>query len=76
NRKHQKNHKKPTKCVATGCTAGFAELKDMHRHMWTNHADQARALSIPNETRKCPDCDFKGRRDNLKRHVRTKHGSS
>lgn len=52
---------------------GGAELKDLHRHFWSYHSGYARANEIPEEKTKCdyPGCDYKGRKDNVRRHKET-----
>lgn len=49
---------------------GFAEVKDLHRHLWSHHPVYARAEKIPEEKTKCdyPGCDYRGRKDNVQRH--------
>lgn len=69
--KHQKNHKKPTHCEV--CPKTFAERKDKIRHMTTNHPNESAALGIEKDERPCPLCSYKGRGDNLKRHVEKLH---
>jgi hypothetical protein len=64
--KHQNNHYRPRICDI--CGAGFAENKDLFRHMWTHHPDEARDRGVPREDDECPVCGYSGRRDNVKRH--------
>ncbi|KAK4150507.1 hypothetical protein C8A00DRAFT_17987 [Chaetomidium leptoderma] len=68
---HMNNHTKPRKCEI--CGAGVAEAKDLHRHMWTHHADEARRRGLPREHDECQTCGYSGRTDNVKRH-REKRG--
>ena len=60
------NHTKRRKCDF--CSAGGAEHKDLNRHMWSKHPDEARRLGVPKEEDQCPRCPYSGRRDNVKRH--------
>jgi len=46
-------------------------MKDLNRHMWTNHPETARAQKIPKDMKICPNCGQKSRSDNLKRHMKT-----
>lgn len=72
-RKHEHTHTRPFACTA--CHKGHAAKKDLHRHLWSTHPDEAAALGIPNPMRVCPvaGCGFESRQDNLTRHIRTKH---
>ncbi|KAK4101253.1 hypothetical protein N658DRAFT_486283 [Parathielavia hyrcaniae] len=69
--KHMKNHTKPNKCDI--CVAGGAETKDLNRHMWTNHPAEAKRRGVPKDEVQCPGCEYKGRKDNVKRHWDTIH---
>ncbi|KAK3317476.1 hypothetical protein B0T19DRAFT_292886 [Cercophora scortea] len=74
--KHQKNHKRPLTCdICPPGTKGFAENKDLNRHMWIYHPAHAEAQGIPKEEDECPKpgCNYRGRTDNVKRHMK-KHG--
>ncbi|KAK3689314.1 hypothetical protein B0T22DRAFT_536257 [Podospora appendiculata] len=72
--KHQNNHTRPRTCdyCPPGGYKGGAEMKDLNRHIWTFHPTQAKALGTPKDEDECPNCDYKGRSDNVKRH-RKKH---
>lgn len=73
--KHKKNHDKPKKC--NFCGEGFAEPKDTDRHMYGHHADDMtpeQREELKNKLQKeCPECDYHGRYDNVKRHRKTQH---
>jgi len=73
NRKHERKHTRPFVC--SECHKGHAAKKDLHRHLWVRHPEVAERSGIPCEVRRCHvrGCDFEGRQDNLKRHMRTKH---
>ena len=60
------NHTKRRRCKL--CSAGGAEYKDLNRHMWSKHPDEARRLGVPKEEDQCLRCGYSGRRDNVKRH--------
>jgi hypothetical protein len=64
--KHINNHTKRRRCGI--CDAGGAETKDLNRHMWTNHPDEARMLGVPKDEDRCSMCGYTGRSDNVKRH--------
>lgn len=70
NSKHMNNHNKRRRC--NFCDGGGAETKDLNRHMWTRHPNEARAFNIPKDEVQCPMCDYSGRSDNVKRHRDTK----
>ncbi|KAK1749338.1 hypothetical protein QBC47DRAFT_152638 [Echria macrotheca] len=73
--KHQKNHSRPTPCEH--CPLGFAERKDLERHMNTHHPYEAAVEGLKKDEKLCPlMCGYKGRADNLKRHVEKKHPES
>lgn len=59
------NHTKRRTCKI--CGTGKAETKDLNRHMWSKHPDEARRLGLPQELDECW-CGYKGRTDNVKRH--------
>jgi hypothetical protein len=73
--KHQKNHSRPTPCDY--CSRGFAERSDLERHMTKHHPNESAEKGLKKKEKPCPspDCPdrYKGRPDNLKRHVKTKH---
>lgn len=80
-RKHQKNHEKPRLCKycppnRDGKRVGFAENKDLNRHMWVKHSERAIELGTPKEEMVCQDaeCTYKSRRDNVLRHMEAVHG--
>ncbi|KAK3900821.1 hypothetical protein C8A05DRAFT_35531 [Staphylotrichum tortipilum] len=64
--KHKNIHNRPRICQI--CGKGKAERKDLNRHMWARHPDEARRLKIPKEEDICPVCGHHGRKDNVKRH--------
>jgi hypothetical protein len=64
--KHINNHIKPRECPI--CHKGGAEMKDLNRHMWTHHPDEAWTLGVPREEAQCEICEYSGRKDNVKRH--------
>lgn len=68
--KHFHNHTKPQECQL--CGVGGAEAKDLNRHMWAHHPDEARALKVPKDEGRCDVCGYSGRKDNVKRHRDTK----
>ena len=71
-----RKHVKPEKCPV--CGAQKAALRDLHRHIWTDHKDYAARENIPSESRQCPvaGCTYTGRKDNLARHCKKKHGQT
>ena len=73
-RKHQKNHQRPNKCPL--CDKGFAENKDLDRHLWIHHPMDAKQRQTLGGRALCPHapCQYVGRRDNLKRHIQQVHG--
>ncbi|KAL2177370.1 uncharacterized protein P884DRAFT_200190 [Thermothelomyces heterothallicus CBS 202.75] len=68
-RKHRKNHRRPLKCEI--CGHGVAENKDLNRHMWVHHSNEARDWGVPREDDSCLTCGYSSRRDNVKRHRET-----
>ncbi|KAL2259064.1 hypothetical protein VTK26DRAFT_7390 [Humicola hyalothermophila] len=63
--KHMNNHKRRRECDL--CPAKKAETKDLNRHMWAKHPDEARRRGVPQEVDGCW-CGYWGRKDNVKRH--------
>jgi len=72
---HTDKHTLPFVCVVPSCGKAHARKKDLQRHMWSHHEAEARRLGIPPVRVLCPSrgCSFQGRKDNVKRHVETKH---
>ncbi|KAM7183142.1 hypothetical protein V8F33_013772 [Rhypophila sp. PSN 637] len=69
--KHQNNHLKKHHCGVPGCSwPGGAEQKDLDRHMWTNHPNTAREQKVKKDEKVCPYCPYKGRGDNVARHLK------
>jgi hypothetical protein len=70
-RKHVRNHKRPIDCpdCPPDTYQGSAQNKDHYRHYWSHHPTRAKELGYPKEEDKCPNCDYKGRSDNVKRHI-------
>ncbi|KAK4210889.1 hypothetical protein QBC37DRAFT_24079, partial [Rhypophila decipiens] len=69
--KHQNNHLKGHHCTVPGCEwPGGAEKKDLDRHMWTNHSTTAREQKVKKDEKVCPHCAYKGRGDNVARHLK------
>ncbi|KLU93086.1 hypothetical protein MAPG_12027 [Magnaporthiopsis poae ATCC 64411] len=63
-------HPRPFRCAKPGCKSAFKQKRDLMRHVGSRH-DKSK---IP-----CPRChrNIKGaRKDNLRRHLRIKHGVS
>ncbi|OAA66013.1 Zinc finger, C2H2-type/integrase, DNA-binding protein [Niveomyces insectorum RCEF 264] len=72
-RKHMRTHTRPFSCAV--CGRGHGAKRDLHRHLWTTHPEEAARAGIPSFVRPCPvaGCRFAGRHDNLMRHIRTRH---
>ncbi|KAK4033522.1 zinc finger protein zas1 [Parachaetomium inaequale] len=83
-RKHERKHRTSFHCPIPGdggkppnnkrCTQGFLDARALHRHLWTQHKEYARAHNLPSEQVRCPVCAYTGRGDNVARHVRQRHG--
>ncbi|KAH6692849.1 hypothetical protein BKA61DRAFT_584580 [Leptodontidium sp. MPI-SDFR-AT-0119] len=72
--KHLRVHTKPLRCkLCPQGTPGFAEQKDLNRHYWSTHRTYAQNNHIPRDSRACPDCDYEGRTDNVRRHQQNVH---
>ncbi|KAH8880234.1 hypothetical protein GQ53DRAFT_755219 [Thozetella sp. PMI_491] len=69
----QGGRKRTTTCPVCSDTKGSA--RDLDRHLWTHHRDYAVENQIPSEERPCPypHCPYVGRKDNLSRHIKTRH---
>ncbi|KAA8902479.1 hypothetical protein FN846DRAFT_87136 [Sphaerosporella brunnea] len=66
-RKHRKRHEKPFPCSLESCEAFFSTEKDRDRHEKSKHRREEHLV--------CPVCGHRtARRDNLKDHVRRRHG--
>lgn len=72
--KHMRNHTRPLTCDI--CFKGKPQKKDLDRHMWSKHPDEARHRKTPKDEVVCsfPGCKHKGRSDNVTRHMRSRHG--
>jgi hypothetical protein len=69
-RKHRKTHKPPNRC--NYCNDRFAEKNALYRHYAVHHpgskeASDRRARAFK-ATCPHPGCDYRGRKDNVKRH--------
>ncbi|OHE95999.1 hypothetical protein CORC01_08692 [Colletotrichum orchidophilum] len=79
-KQHQRVHRKALVC--TICRAEhraehkFAQVRDLERHLQARHKDVAEKTNVRSEIRSCPHagCDHEGRRDNVSRHHKSKHG--
>ncbi|KAA8905580.1 hypothetical protein FN846DRAFT_745130 [Sphaerosporella brunnea] len=66
-RKHKKRHEKPFSCSEPSCDAVFSTEKDRDRHERSKHRREEHLV--------CPVCGHRtARKDNLKDHVRRRHG--
>jgi hypothetical protein len=66
-RKHKKRHAKPFPCPMDSCEAVFSTEKDRDRHEKSKHRREEHLI--------CPVCGHRtARKDNLKDHVRRRHG--
>lgn len=76
-RKHQKNHTRRRCCPL--CNQGFAERKDLNRHLWVKHPKEAHQYGVPGSYRvPCPHvpCPYIDREDNVRRHIKLVHSSA
>ncbi|WYZ44462.1 hypothetical protein EsH8_VII_000898 [Colletotrichum jinshuiense] len=79
-KQHQRVHRKALVC--TICRAEhrtehkFAQVRDLERHLQARHKDVAEKANVRSEIRQCPHpgCEHEGRRDNVSRHHKSKHG--
>ncbi|OLN81885.1 hypothetical protein CCHL11_07013 [Colletotrichum chlorophyti] len=79
-KQHQRVHRKALVC--TICRAEhrtehkFAQVRDLERHLQARHKDVAERTNVRSEIRQCPHpgCEHEGRRDNVSRHHKSKHG--
>ncbi|KAK4186257.1 hypothetical protein QBC35DRAFT_387726, partial [Podospora australis] len=57
------------------CMIISSDTRALHRHMWAEHAGYAEQNNIPSENEPCgyPECDYRGRKDNVRRHREKKH---
>ncbi|EFQ25685.1 hypothetical protein CGRA01v4_02247 [Colletotrichum graminicola] len=79
-KQHQRVHRKALVCNI--CRAEgrpehkFAQVRDLERHLQARHRDVAARANVRSEIRRCPHpgCEHEGRRDNVSRHHKSKHG--
>ncbi|KAK2037321.1 hypothetical protein LZ31DRAFT_600589 [Colletotrichum somersetense] len=79
-KQHQRVHRKALVCDI--CRAEgrpehkFAQVRDLERHLQARHRDVAERTNVRSEVRRCPHpgCEHEGRRDNVSRHHKSKHG--
>ncbi|GJC84844.1 hypothetical protein ColLi_07682 [Colletotrichum liriopes] len=79
-KQHQRVHRKALVCDI--CRAErrtehkFAQVRDLERHLQARHKDVAEKANVRSEIRQCPHpgCEHEGRRDNVSRHHKSKHG--
>lgn len=73
-KKHLRVHTRPLPCeLCPQVNPRFAEQKDLNRHYWSTHRTYAMNNNIPRDSTACPDCDYEGRTDNVRRHQRNLH---
>ncbi|KAK4110822.1 hypothetical protein N656DRAFT_181027 [Canariomyces notabilis] len=70
-RKHRLKHSRPKNC--TYCDYTAAGRKDIDRHKAVHHPNEASEEGVNKRQSVCPLCGQKGRYDNIKRHIRTRH---
>ncbi|KAF4855082.1 Kruppel-like factor 18 [Colletotrichum siamense] len=76
--RHTKKHTRPYRCEICPEGAGktppkfftaFTDKKDLRRHMWAHHPNEAEVLGVPGESKDCSDCgETYTRQDNYYRH--------
>jgi uncharacterized C2H2 Zn-finger protein len=72
-----RDHDKPVQCPREGCNHRAAWNKDINRHVWSHHADWARARNWPSQEKTCDICGMVlGRGDVAKRHMAEQHGNT
>ncbi|KAH8688625.1 hypothetical protein GQ44DRAFT_720712 [Phaeosphaeriaceae sp. PMI808] len=76
---HRKKHNPPFKCTINQCDRAFRYQKDLDRHRKAKHSETTHGSTLLY----CPysGCKFSfergtgsSRKDNLNRHIRTRHG--
>ncbi|KAK6215746.1 hypothetical protein QIS74_08765 [Colletotrichum tabaci] len=79
-KQHQRVHRKALVCDICRSERRtehkFAQVRDLERHLQARHRDVAERANVRSEVRQCPHpgCEHEGRRDNVSRHHRSKHG--
>ncbi|KAL2265066.1 hypothetical protein VTJ83DRAFT_7576 [Remersonia thermophila] len=70
-RRHERTHRLSVACPV--CPKRQLDNRALARHLWAQHPEKARRLGVPSEVAKCPlpGCKYEGRRDNVKRHMKT-----
>jgi hypothetical protein len=72
---HQLRHVKPFHCPLEGCGSAHGAKKDLNRHLWCHHTNYATTHNVPDKPEACPKCGKIFRKDNMARHMRSKHKS-
>ncbi|CVK97054.1 uncharacterized protein FMAN_11289 [Fusarium mangiferae] len=74
-KREKRKEDKPEKCHI--CGKGHQWRRDLERHYWSNHPDEAVKMGLSRSEPKCRHCgEYFARRDHLKRHLKRKHGGS
>ncbi|CVL09569.1 uncharacterized protein FPRN_11304 [Fusarium proliferatum] len=74
-KRQKRKEDKPEKCHI--CGKGHQWRRDLERHYWSNHPDEAVKMGLSRSEPKCRHCGkYFARRDHLKRHLKRKHGGS
>jgi hypothetical protein len=74
NRHHKRVHTKPLGCpLCPKADYSAAQKREVNRHLWAKHPDYAQSNNIPRERATCLECEYEGRRDNVRRHRQDQH---
>ncbi|KAK4186260.1 hypothetical protein QBC35DRAFT_275212 [Podospora australis] len=69
---HRRNPKRAARqnlpCPIPKCRQLCHDRRDIDRHLWKVHELYAAKHNIPTQEETCPECPYKGRKDNVKRH--------
>ncbi|KAK4224173.1 hypothetical protein QBC38DRAFT_25845 [Podospora fimiseda] len=67
-KRHERKHRQPFRCEI--CNKGHLDKRALGRHLWAQHPEHAQKTNTRSEQTKCPQCDYKGRADNVARHMK------
>ncbi|KAK4186261.1 hypothetical protein QBC35DRAFT_387692, partial [Podospora australis] len=57
------------------CSKNGVEARGLRRHLWSRYPEEAKQMNVQSENQGCPvdGCEYRGREDNARRHLKLVH---